>query len=549
MERHKWRYPVTESERGEIIGEVVRRVVDERVRAAEKSPEAAIEYVINDTLYFEKQRARNEGKTKEMQEEMKFLQSTTRRLTSATEEKKKKMLESIVGRCAEEIAGHFDPRVFAFSTRVLPLGLEAIFNAFSPTFFIRNFPNAPDLTSRIAIRGDIDHIRKVAERGTLIVVPSHSSNLDSVVVGWALHEAGLPPVNYGAGKNLFTNPLLSFFMNSLGAYKVDRKKKHALYKETLKIYSLVLLECGYHSLFFPGGARSRSGMVERKLKLGLLGTGITAYINNLVNKKEPAEIYIVPMTINYPIVLEAETLIDDYLKEVGKSRYIIEDDDSYKPFKAISFMTKLMGLESSMALQFAPPLDPFGNRVDEEGKSLGPRGRVIDIRRYVTNAAGEITHDAARDAEYTRELGASIADAFRRNIVALSTHALAFVLFEMLRAANPGVDLYRLLRFEGRGARLVTKDVLSSLEKLVSRLLELERAGKIQIGGAIRPGDCCREIMSEALRFFGMFHSRPAVVRKGDQLKLNDLNLLLYYHNRLVGWGLESLFNGGGKNG
>jgi glycerol-3-phosphate O-acyltransferase len=49
----------------------------------------------------------------------------------------------------------------------------------------------------------------------------------------------------------------------------------------LKEYSTVLLEHGYHSLFFPGGTRSRSGGVERRLKLGLLGTALAAYQNHL----------------------------------------------------------------------------------------------------------------------------------------------------------------------------------------------------------------------------------------------------------------------------
>lgn len=56
---------------------------------------------------------------------------------------------------------------------------------------------------------------------TMIYVPTHLSNLDSPVFAYALESAGLPPVTYGAGKNLFTNPVLSFFMRNLGAYRVD----------------------------------------------------------------------------------------------------------------------------------------------------------------------------------------------------------------------------------------------------------------------------------------------------------------------------------------
>ena len=75
------------------------------------------------------------------------------------------------------------------------------------------------------------------------------------------------------GRTSSPTPSSRFFMHNLGAYRVDRRLKHALYKDVLKAYSCVLLERGYHSLFFPGGTRSRSGGVERKLKLGLVGTG------------------------------------------------------------------------------------------------------------------------------------------------------------------------------------------------------------------------------------------------------------------------------------
>ena len=61
-------------------------------------------------------------------------------------------------------------------------------------------------------------------------------------------------------------------MHNLGAYRVERRLRFGLYKEILKEYSTVLLESGYHSLFFPGGTRCRSNEVERHVKLGLLGT-------------------------------------------------------------------------------------------------------------------------------------------------------------------------------------------------------------------------------------------------------------------------------------
>ncbi len=81
--------------------------------------------------------------------------------------------------------------------------------------------------------------------------------LPVLAAGYAIYMAGLPPVCYGAGLNLFYNKFLGFFMNRLGAYKVDRRKKHSLYKNVLKEYAAVSMELGYDNLFFPGGTRSR----------------------------------------------------------------------------------------------------------------------------------------------------------------------------------------------------------------------------------------------------------------------------------------------------
>src|SRR5581483_3285175 len=157
---------------------------------------------------------------------------------------------------------------------------------------------------------------------------------------------------------LFTNPVLSFFMHNLGAYRVDRRLRHALYKDVLKAYSCVLIERGYHSLFFPGGTRSRSGGVERKLKLGLAGTAIEAFVRT-AQRGRPQKVFFVPATINYLLTLEAETLVEDFLQDEGKHRYIIEDDESTRVGRIAAFAQKLFGLGDSVVIRFGAPLDCF----------------------------------------------------------------------------------------------------------------------------------------------------------------------------------------------
>ena len=43
-------------------------------------------------------------------------------------------------------------------------------------------------------------MKRLREKGTLIVVPTHVSNMDSIAVGYALWKMGMPPFLYGAGQ-------------------------------------------------------------------------------------------------------------------------------------------------------------------------------------------------------------------------------------------------------------------------------------------------------------------------------------------------------------
>ena len=185
-----------------------------------------------------------------------------------------------------------------------------------------------------------------------------------MVIGWAIQELGLPAVIYGAGLNLFGVRILAYLMNRLGAYKIDRRKKNPFYLETLKTYSRTALNEGVHSLFFPGGTRSRSGELENQLKLGLLGTTMDAQYNNFARAKatgEPAKkIIVIPVVMNYHFILEAPSLIDEHLKRTGEGLFYAENDQYSTSFKILRFIYKFLTQSSKIYLSFAPPMDLFG---------------------------------------------------------------------------------------------------------------------------------------------------------------------------------------------
>lgn len=511
------------AERDSIVQEVVTRNYE---RLASK--ESAIELAINETAFHEL--ARLEGSSSPALNAWREIYRTLGRKPLA---EKQGILKRLIQGSAQDIVGNFDPRVYDFATRVVPYGLSWIFRPQG------NLPNiSSSLSNRIRLSGHTDTLRSLAERGTVILVPTHSSNLDSIVIGYALYALGLPPFTYGAGKNLFTNFLLSFFMHNLGAYKVDRRLNYSLYKEALKTYSTVLLERGYHSLFFPGGGRGRSNAIESKLKLGLLGTGLAAYINNLKANKENPDVFIVPATLNYHLVLEAETLIDDQLQKVGKSRYIIEDDESAHAGRIWTFVRQMFKLDTRMVIQFGEPLDCFGNRVTAGGVSLDMRDRPIDRRKYV-EANGVPEHQPQRDAEYTRELGMAIAQSYRKNAVALSTHLVAFALFQIAKQNHPHLDIFQLLRLP-EDTRIPMRELCDVAERLRVRLREKAEREELVLEDQLVTMPI-ETLVEQAMQFFHSYHKKPLVIRRGESILLNDLKLILYYHNRLTGYGLESV--------
>ena len=529
------------SDRPAIVGEVTERVVAELVERARTQKSQGLALVLNEAAYLEMQRLER-GASKMDLWPYSHWQNIARTVGKASDQDRVRTLRETVSTYADDIAGQFTPSVYKFATNILPVGLSALFNAQQVPRRIEDLTGESlasrfaRLSDRIVVEGAVPHLRQLAEIGTLVVVPTHSSNLDSIAVGWALEESGLPPVTYGAGKNLFTNPLPSFFMHNLGAYKVDRRIGNAIYKAVLKVYSQVLLERGYHSLFFPGGTRCRSNEVETRLKLGLLGTSLQAYTENVKARRARPKIFICPLTINYHLVLEAETLIAEHLRRDGGARYIIDDDEFADVSKITSFVMKTMSMQTTMYLRFGEPLDVFGNPVDIAGISRDPHERPIDIERYLWRD-GAIAADPLRDREYTIGCGQAVARSFRRNTVVLSSSFLAMALWGALQDLYPELDLYRLLRV-GRGELIPHDAVMRRAERLRERLLSMARARKIGLSHLVERASL-DELVDKAAKALTMYHARPVIERASNGLVIGHTELLLFYANRLSGYGVE----------
>ena len=264
--------------------------------------------------------------------------------------------------------------------------------------------------------------------------------------------------------------------------------------------------------------------------------GLDAYIHNLQQGRSSPDIYIFPCTLNYQLVLEAETLIEDYLQASGRGRYIIQDDEFSRLRRIWEFLSGIFSLDSRIHVIVSRPLDVFGNAVDSEGNSLDPRGRSIDRRKYVAGKAA-YSFEKQRDHEYTEELARNIVAAFRRDTVISSVQLVSRTLMSWLREQNPGMDFYRLLRTGGAQPSLPLTEAYRRLRRQHAALLALAKSGKIRVDAKLRAQDPVA-LLSDALAHFKSYYRHPVLERRGDRLFHEDWKLLFYYQNRLPTEGL-----------
>jgi glycerol-3-phosphate O-acyltransferase len=528
--------------RGQLLSDVIQKT---RKELLESNPEV----LLGEALYSEKLRLKRNRPNifvrRRHQADRRLWGSIHGALLKpAAEVDRKIILERVISHYAEEIGGHFDPRVYRIATRAVPWGFSWLLNAASVKRFLP-WGMTESLMSRLHIVGEVPALQKLAQQGTILLVPTHQSNIDSVLIGYVIYLMSLPPFAYGAGLNLFSNPVLSFFMSRLGSYTVDRQKNNSIYKQTLKNYSTRILREGIHSIFFPGGGRSRSGALETKLKLGLLGTGLEAQVENLQLGNPRPKIFIVPMVTSYHFVLEAHSLIESYLEESGKHRFILTGDESWQPTQIIEFFWKVFSSQSGVTVRIGKALDIFGNFVDEEGMSVGPNGTTIDPVRWLTTR-GELKFEAQRDQEYTRELGYRLTDRFHKENTVLTSHLVAFAFFETLRSKYPDFDLFRFLRLSLPQRSMPFSDFQSSAEIYYRKLVDLASQGKLYLSSELKTLQL-NEWIEDGVEQLGLLHDAAVVKVSENAIWTEDMSLLYYYRNRLSGYGLSLLSGVGGE--
>jgi glycerol-3-phosphate O-acyltransferase len=369
-------------------------------------------------------------------------------------------------------------------------------------------------------------------------VPTQFSNLDSILVGYAVDQImGLPSFSYGAGLNLYNFGPAAYYMNRLGAYRVDRRKKNAIYLETLKSMSNLSIQRGVNSLFFPGGTRSRSGHLETELKMGLLGTAVEAQ-REMAQKGSQKKVFIVPLVISYNFVLEAPFLIEQYLRNVGKENYVYLKDEAKSIRSWMRFLWRFFSTSSDIHLSVGKPMDVLGNFVDATGQSFDKFGNRLDIQEYFLSSDGKINADRQREEQYTQMLADKIVDRYRRENVVLASHLIAFAVFQILVKQHPKLDIFGILRLPPNDFVFPGEVVEDVVGQMLEVLKNWESEGRVKLAPELRRS--VAEVVRDGVKNLGIYHQFVPLkfTREGDIVS-TSFRTLFYYHNRLDNYGLE----------
>jgi glycerol-3-phosphate O-acyltransferase len=190
-------------------------------------------------------------------------------------------------------------------------------------------------------RGELERIYALAQRHPVVFLPSHKSNLDHLVLQYALHENGHPPNHTAGGINMNFVPVGPLVRRS-GVFFIRRTfKDNPVYKFVLQQYIDYLIEKRFSLEWYIEGGRSRSGKLLPP-RFGLLSNVVSAY-----RRGKSEDVHLIPVAIAY-----------DQIQDVGA--YTAEQHGATKQQESFGWFLKVIrGLQTRFGdiyIRFGKPI-------------------------------------------------------------------------------------------------------------------------------------------------------------------------------------------------
>jgi glycerol-3-phosphate O-acyltransferase len=195
-----------------------------------------------------------------------------------------------------------------------------------------------------ALHYDHEKLREIyalAQRHPVVFLPSHKSNLDHLVLQYALHENGHPPNHTAGGINMNFFPVGPLVRRS-GVFFIRRSfKDNAVYKFVLRQYIDYLIEKRFSLEWYIEGGRSRSGKLLPPM------FGMLAYVVDAYRRGKSEDVFLIPVAIAY-----------DQIQDVGS--YVAEQRGGAKSHESfgwfVGVVRQLRRRYGDIHINFGEPL-------------------------------------------------------------------------------------------------------------------------------------------------------------------------------------------------
>ena len=216
---------------------------------------------------------------------------------------------------------------------------------------------------------DLDAVVEAAKLHPLVLVPSHRSHFDYLILSWLFYRSHLVPPQVAAGINLAFWPLGAIFRRA-GAFFLRRSfDGDPLYTAVFRSYVQHLIKDGVTQEFFIEGGRSRTGKTLRP-RLGMLRMVLEAYARGARR-----DLYLVPVGFTY------ERLVEEGSVAAERGGAKKQRESLFSLFRAGKVLRYRYG---SVTVRFGQPISLAQHLGAEFPRRLGP-GKIPDLR--ATSAA------------------------------------------------------------------------------------------------------------------------------------------------------------------
>lgn len=264
----------------------------------------------------------------------------------------------------------------------------------------------------------LTEVAEAAKRNPIVLVPSHRSYFDFLILSWLFYQNYLVPPHIAARENMAFGPF-GFLFRRMGAFFLRRSFEDPLYKEIFRAYVAFLVREGFTQEFFIEGGRSRTGKMLGP-RLGMLSWDVDAFLES-----PRRDLFLVPIAISYERLVEESGMIEELSGGEKKNESLLG------LLRARKALRRRFG---AVHVGFGEPIslaDALGDQRDAF-RALG-RGGIVDAERQADLAE--------RKRAFIEHLGHSLVERIGLAMVANATSVAAVVL---LGAPHSGLRRDRL---------------------------------------------------------------------------------------------------------